>query len=71
MLSVGDIEKQITSMEQEAAAIRSNCMKMAWHMRGGASYEHILLISSHEREAIGNLIKENIETTNKTRLPWF
>ena len=58
-------------MEQEASAIKANCLRMAWHMRGGANYEQILQMSSQEREAIGALIKENIETTNKTRLPWF
>jgi hypothetical protein len=58
-------------MEKEAAAIRSNCLRMAWHMRGGADYEQILQMSIQERDAIGQLIKDNIETTNKTRLPWF
>jgi hypothetical protein len=44
---------------------------MSWHMRGGATYEQILLMSSQERDLVATLIKENIETTNKTRLPWF
>jgi len=44
---------------------------MAWHMRGGATYEQILLMSYNERDLINKLISDNIETTNKTRLPWF
>jgi hypothetical protein len=44
---------------------------MSWFMRGGATYEDVMQMSHHERELIGELIKENIETTNKTKLPWF
>lgn len=40
-------------------------------MRGGATYEQVLTMSSAERSLISDLIKENVETTNKTRLPWF
>jgi hypothetical protein len=44
---------------------------MAWHMRGGGTYEDIMQMSINEREMIAELIKDNIETTNKTKLPWF
>ena len=58
-------------MEKEAAAIRASCLRLAWHMRGGANYEQVLQMSAQERDAIKALAKENVETTNKTRLPWF
>jgi hypothetical protein len=61
----------VDKMDQEANAIRAQSLKMAWHMRGGATYEDVLQMSYSEREMLGNLIKENIETTNKTKLPWF
>mgnify|MGYP003351018771 CR=1 FL=1 len=65
------IEKFLDEMEQEATTIRANCFRLSWFMRGGATYEQVLLMSSQERELIDDLAKENIETTNKTRLPWF
>lgn len=40
-------------------------------MRGGATYEDVMNMSLQERQAIADLIKENIETTNKTKLPYF
>lgn len=40
-------------------------------MRGGASYEDVLNMSSDEREAISKLIDENLETTKKTQMPFF
>lgn len=40
-------------------------------MRGGASYEDILNMSSTERNNIGKLIEENFDTTKKSGLPYF
>ena len=44
---------------------------MAWSMRGGASYEDILNMSSFERKAIQELIDNNLEICKKTQLPYF
>lgn len=46
-------------------------MKLAWYMRGGITYEQVLMLSNTERAMISELAKENIETTKKTGLPWF
>ena len=40
-------------------------------MRGGASYEDILDMSVDERQAIGKLIEDNLETTKNTKMPFF
>ena len=61
----------IDNMEREAKTIREQSLKMSWHMRGGATYEDVMNMSLQERQAIADLIKENIETTNKTKLPYF
>lgn len=44
---------------------------MAWHMRGGASYEDILNMSNEERKEIAKLIENNLEITKKSQLPYF
>lgn len=44
---------------------------MAWHMRGGASYEDILNMSITERIEINKMIERNMEVTKKTQLPYF
>ena len=46
-------------------------MRMAWHMRGGITYEQVLQLSFAERTMIAELAKENMETTKKTQLPFF
>lgn len=58
-------------MEKEANDIRSQNLKLAWYMRGGATYDQIMTMSSKEREFIAELVKENMETTKKSGLPHF
>jgi hypothetical protein len=58
-------------MEKETDSIRQEALKMSWYMRGGLSYEVALQLSVAERKAINELIKENLETTKKSGLPFF
>lgn len=58
-------------MEKECAAIKKAALTMAWHMRGGASYEDILNMSTDERKEITSLIEEHMEITKKSQLPFF
>ena len=44
---------------------------MAWNMRGGASYEDILNMSTFEREQINKIIEDHMEVTKKSQLPYF
>jgi plasmid maintenance system antidote protein VapI len=44
---------------------------MAWYMRGGATYEDVLNMSSVERKQINELIEEHMDVTKKTQLPFF
>jgi hypothetical protein len=58
-------------MEKEVEGIKQHSIKLAWYMRGGASYTDILNMSFFERTTIGKLIEENLDTTKKTNLPFF
>lgn len=58
-------------LAKEANNIRSESMRLAWYMRGGATYSEVLQMSYQERKIINDLAKDNIETTKKTKLPWF
>ena len=40
-------------------------------MRGGISYDDAIMLSQVERDIIAKLIKENMETTKKSGLPYF
>ena len=65
------VKKLIDDMEKDTIAIKQNAIRMAWHMRGGASYEDILNMSIDERNAINKIIEDNLETTKKSNLPFF
>jgi hypothetical protein len=43
---------------------------MCWYMRG-LSYAEGMNLSVDEREIVGEIIKENLETTKKSGLPFF
>jgi hypothetical protein len=58
-------------MEKEANDLKAQCLKMSWHMRGGGTYEDVLNMSFSERNMIAELIKSNLETTQKSKLPFF
>jgi hypothetical protein len=58
-------------MEQEANNVRKETIKMCWYMRGGVTYNEAMNMSSKERDIINSIIKENLETTKKSGLPFF
>ncbi len=58
-------------MEKDCSTIRDEALKMCWYMRGGLTYVEAMNLSHGEREIIGRLIKENLETTKKSGMPFF
>jgi len=61
----------VDQMETDSNNIRQEALKITWYMRGGISYEAAMNLSSAERELINGIIKENLETTKKSGLPFF
>ena len=66
-----EIAKTVDSMEKEANTIREDALKMCWYMRGGLSYQDAMNLSLKESESISKIVKENLETTKKSGLPFF
>ena len=58
-------------MEGQAKELRHDLLKICWYMRGGITYSEAAALSPSEREIIGKLVKENLETTKKTGQPFF
>lgn len=58
-------------MWRDAMSIKFNAQKIAWYMRGGIQYNDILNMSMEEIENLHKIIEENMETTKKTKLPFF
>ena len=58
-------------LDQESKQIRDDALKMCWYMRGGLTFTEAMNLGYQEREIIGRLIKDNLETTKKSGLPFF
>jgi hypothetical protein len=61
----------VDQMDTETVAIRREAIQLSWYMRGGITYDQALQLSVSERTLISDLIKENLETTKKSGLPFF
>jgi hypothetical protein len=57
-------------LEKEAKEIKRDILKICWYMRG-LSYQEALNLDLDERKIIGEIIKDNLETTKKSGLPFF
>lgn len=71
MLDSEGIIAMIDAMEQETQNIRLDVLKLCWYMRGGVTYDEAMQMSANERGIINDIVKENMETTKKSGLPFF
>jgi hypothetical protein len=70
-MSNSDIIKFINNFESSIKVIKDEIFKISWYMRGGVTSQELLHIYSYEdRTIMSNIIKDNIETTQKTKLPF-
>jgi hypothetical protein len=65
------VEDLLNQMEREANELKRQGLKMSWYMRGGATYDDVMNMSHQERQMISELIKDNLETTKNSKLPFF
>jgi len=70
-LGVTEILAEAKNLDNEVLQIKDNLIKMCWHMRGSLTFDEAWALGPEEREIIQNLIKENMETTKKTGMPYF
>ena len=61
----------IDGMDKEINDIRLEALRLAWYMRGGLPYDQALQLSIEERKLISQIVKDNMETTKKSGLPFF
>lgn len=70
-LSNEAIVQELTRLDKEASVIKDNILRMSWYMRGGISFGELMEASAADRDLINKLIKENLETTKKSGMPFF
>lgn len=58
-------------MWNEAMGTRALAMKLAWYTRGSMQYVDVLNLSKEEFDQLNKLVESNLETTKKSKLPFF
>jgi hypothetical protein len=66
-----EIVDMLNSYDKESKALRKDLLTMCWYMRGSITYDDAVMLSYEERQVIANIIKDNLETTEKSGLPFF
>jgi len=57
-------------LDKQARGIKKDSLKLCWYMRG-LSYSEVMNMSYEEREIISEIVKDNLETTKKSGMPFF
>ena len=70
-LDIEGINNLVREYEKDTKALKSELFKICWYMRGGITVNEAHLLSFEDREIIGKIIEENLETTKKTGLNFF
>ena len=58
-------------MDSEIKNLKHELLKINWYMRGGVTYQEALNMSLDERKIVGNIVKDNLETTKKSGRDFF
>jgi hypothetical protein len=61
----------LDSLEKESKALKKEIIQLCWYMRGSVTYTEAMEMSPSEREIIVKLVKDNLETTKKSGMPFF
>ena len=65
------IAEMLNEFEKDSKALKTTLLKMCWYMRGGMSLEEAWTLGPQDRELVSELIKDNLKTTEETKLPFF
>jgi len=63
--------KYFDQLEKESKALKEEILKLCWYMRGSLSYDEGMHLSYEDRSLMAKLIKDNLETTKKSGMPFF
>ena len=70
-LSLEEIQELSDKMEKQTKALKNQLYKLCWYMRGSLSFSESFDLSLEDIEIISEIIKDNLDTTKKTQMPFF
>ena len=66
-----DIVEMLDNFDKESKALKKDLLTMCWYMRGSISYEDAVMLSYDDRRIISKIIESNLETAEKSGMPFF
>jgi len=70
-LSLEEIQELSDKMEKETKALKHELFKICWFMRGSLSITEAYDLSTEDVDIMNKIIKDNLETTKKSQMPFF
>ena len=58
-------------MDGEVKALKDELFRLVWFMRGGITLEEAYQLDVNDRSIINSIIKDNLETTTESGMPFF
>jgi hypothetical protein len=58
-------------LDDGVKALKEEIFRLCWFMRGGVTLEEAYQLDYADRQLINALIKDNLETTKETGMPFF
>ena len=70
-MSNEDMIAYFNQLEAQSKSLKEEILRLCWYMRGGLTYNDAMLLSVDERQVIGKIVKDNLETAKKSGMPFF
>jgi len=70
-MSFDEIMREVDSLDKEFLSLKQDLAKICWYMRGSVTWDESYSLSLEDRTIIAEIVKENLETTKKTGMPFF
>ena len=70
-MDLEEILKEVDILDRESKDLKLDLMKLCWYMRGSINIDDAYALCIEDRQIVSEVIKENLETTKKSGLPFF
>lgn len=67
--TIPEIIEYSNRLDKESKALVKDILRLTWYMRGGLTTNEAYMLTFEEREAINEIVKENMEWTKDSGMP--
>jgi hypothetical protein len=70
-MTLDEVLREVDRLDKESKELKADIMKLCWYMRGGISLDEAFCLCYGDRQILADIVKDNLETTKKTGMPFF